>query len=136
MKGFIAAINHGLKDSMKDPDAAIDAVAKREPLIKPAVERERFDATLKDEMNRPEIAKIGLGNVDKARLKKSIDILVDAQKLPRTPDGRRNLHRAFCRRSANCRRSCSDRSCECCRSSIRRSGSARKRSCNGAGQWI
>ena len=69
----------------KDPDAAIDAVAKREPLIKKDVERERFDATLQDEMNSPEIAKIGLGNVDKARLKKSIDILVDAQKLPRTP---------------------------------------------------
>ena len=41
--------------------------------------------TLKDEMNHPEIAKIGLGNVDMARLKKSIDILVDANKLPRTP---------------------------------------------------
>ena len=49
------------------------------------VERERFDATLKDEMNHPEIAKIGLGDVDDARLKKSIDILVDANKLPRTP---------------------------------------------------
>ena len=36
-------------------------------------------------MNHPEIAKIGLGNVDMARLKKSIDILVDANALPRTP---------------------------------------------------
>jgi NitT/TauT family transport system substrate-binding protein len=36
-------------------------------------------------MNHPEIAKIGLGNVDSARLKKSIDILVDANALPRTP---------------------------------------------------
>ena len=49
------------------------------------VERERFEATLKDEMNHPEIAKIGLGNVDMARLKTSIDILVDANGLPRTP---------------------------------------------------
>ena len=72
VKGLVAAINHGLEDALKDPDAAIAAVAKREPLIKPAVERERFDATLKDEMNHPEIAKIGLGNVDEARLKKSI----------------------------------------------------------------
>jgi NitT/TauT family transport system substrate-binding protein len=85
VKGLIEAINHGLEDSLKDPTAAIDAVAKREPLINKAVERERFDATLQDEMNSPEIAKIGLGNVDKARLKKSIEILVDAQKLPRTP---------------------------------------------------
>ncbi len=85
VKGLVAAINKGLKDALKDPDAAVAAVAKREPLIKVAVERERFDATLQDEMNHPEIAKIGLGNVDEARLKKSIDILVDANKLTRTP---------------------------------------------------
>lgn len=85
VKGLIAAINHGLKDALKDPDAAIAAVVKREPLIKASVEKERFEATLHDEMNSPEIAKIGLGNVDKARLKKSIDILVKANKLPRTP---------------------------------------------------
>jgi NitT/TauT family transport system substrate-binding protein len=85
VKGLVAAINHGLEDALKDPDAAIAAVAKREPLIKPAVERERFDATLKDEMNHPEIAKLGLGHVDKERLKKSIAILVDANNLSRTP---------------------------------------------------
>jgi NitT/TauT family transport system substrate-binding protein len=44
-----------------------------------------LDATLKDEMNHPEIAKIGVGNVDVERLKRSIDILVDAENLPRTP---------------------------------------------------
>ena len=85
VKGLIRAINKGLKDALKDPDAAVAAVAKREPLIKIPVERERFDATLTDEMNHPEIAKIGLGNVDMDRLKKSIDILVEANGLPRTP---------------------------------------------------
>src|SRR5262245_13332904 len=82
---LVRAINRGLLDSLKDIDASIAAVAKREPLIKIGVERERFEATLKDEMNHPEIARIGLGNVDMARLKKSIDILVDANALPRTP---------------------------------------------------
>jgi len=85
VKGLIRAINKGLVDALKEPDAAVAAVAKREPLIKIAVERERFDATLADEMNHPEIGKIGLGNVDPERLKKSIDILVDANQLPRTP---------------------------------------------------
>jgi NitT/TauT family transport system substrate-binding protein len=85
VKGLIAGINHGLEDSLKDPAAAIAAVAKREPLINSKIERERFDATLKDEMNSPEIARIGLGNVDPARLKRSIDILVAAEGLPRTP---------------------------------------------------
>ena len=85
VKGLVAAINHGLEDALKDPDAAVGAVIKREPLLNKTVERERFDATLQDEMNSPEIKKIGVGNVDRARLKKSIEILVDAQKLPRTP---------------------------------------------------
>jgi NitT/TauT family transport system substrate-binding protein len=85
VKGLLAGINHGLEDTLKDPDAAVAAVAKREPLIKVAVERERLDATLKDEMNHPEIAKIGVGNIDVARLQTSIDILVEANNLPRTP---------------------------------------------------
>lgn len=83
--GLVRAINKGLIDSLKEPDASVAAVAKREPLIKTPVERERFDATLQDEMNHPEIAKIGLGNADPERLKKSIDILVEANGLSRTP---------------------------------------------------
>jgi NitT/TauT family transport system substrate-binding protein len=85
LKGLVRAFNKGLIDSIKDPDASVAAVAKREPLIKVGVERERFDATLRDEMNHPEIAKIGLGSVDLERLKRSIDILVEANSLPRTP---------------------------------------------------
>lgn len=83
--GLVRAINKGLIDALKDPDAAVAAVAKREPLINPAVEKERLIATLHDEMNSPEIAKIGIGAVDPARLKKAIDILVKANNLPRTP---------------------------------------------------
>jgi len=85
VRGLVAAINHGIEDALKDPAAAVAAVEKREPLIKVAVERERLDATLKDEMSHPEIATIGLGNVDVNRLKRSIDILVEAVNLPRTP---------------------------------------------------
>jgi NitT/TauT family transport system substrate-binding protein len=85
VRGLVRAINHGILDMLKDPDAAVAAVAKREALIKIPVERERLDATVRDEMNHPEIAKIGLGNVDMARLKKSIDILVEANALPRSP---------------------------------------------------
>jgi NitT/TauT family transport system substrate-binding protein len=85
VKGLVRAINKGLIDSLKDIDASVAAVARREPLIKVPIERERFEATLKDEMNHPEIATIGLGNVDPVRLKKSIDIMVDANALPRTP---------------------------------------------------
>jgi NitT/TauT family transport system substrate-binding protein len=85
VKGLVRAINKGVADMLKEPDAAVASVAKREPLIKIPFERERLDATVRDEMNHPEVATIGLGNVDTARLKRSIDILVDADNLPRTP---------------------------------------------------
>jgi NitT/TauT family transport system substrate-binding protein len=85
VEGLIRAINKGLIDSLKDLNASVAAVAKREPLIKVPVEYDRFVQTLRDEMNHPEIARIGVGNVDPERLKKSIDILVEASNLPRTP---------------------------------------------------
>ena len=44
--GLVRAINKGLIDSLKDIDASVAAVAKREPLIKVPVEQERFVATL------------------------------------------------------------------------------------------
>ncbi|MGK6317720.1 ABC transporter substrate-binding protein [Neorhizobium sp. DT-125] len=85
VKGFLRALNKSIKDAIKDPDAAVASVKAREPLIKTDVERERFDATLADEMSHPEVAKVGLGDVDETRLAASIDILVQANGLPRTP---------------------------------------------------
>ena len=95
VQGFLRALNKAIVDSLKDPKASVAAVIKREPLMKMDIELERFDATIKEEMNHPEIAKIGLGDVDDARLKKSIDILVDANQLPRTPAASEIFTREF-----------------------------------------
>jgi NitT/TauT family transport system substrate-binding protein len=85
VKGFLRAINKAVIDTIKDQKTSVAAVIKREPLMKMDIELERMDATIKEEMNHPEIAKIGLGDIDDARMKKAIDILVDANQLPRTP---------------------------------------------------
>jgi NitT/TauT family transport system substrate-binding protein len=85
VKGFLKALNHGIKDAIADPKAAIDAVVAREPLVKPDIERAKLDATMAEEMSHPEIAKIGLGDVSDERMTKAIDILVKAKELPRTP---------------------------------------------------
>ena len=95
VKGFLRALNHGVKDAMADPAAAVAAVVAREPLIKPDIERQRLDATLTDEMNAPEIAKIGHGDIDDARMAKAIDILVSAKDLPRTPKVGEVFDRSF-----------------------------------------
>lgn len=85
VKGICWAVNQGVKDTLADLDAAIDSVAAREPLINKAIEKERLIATLQDEMNHPELATTGLGNVDPDRFKRAIDLVVKANGLPRTP---------------------------------------------------
>jgi NitT/TauT family transport system substrate-binding protein len=95
LQGLLKAIDKGLRDTLKDPDAAIEAVAKREPLINKAVEKERLMATLEAEMSHPEVAKIGIGDIDDARFKKAIDIVVQADGLPRTPAPDEIFSRAF-----------------------------------------
>lgn len=93
--GFLKAINRALNDSLANPEAAMDAVMKREPLLKRDVEKDRLMATLKQEMNHPEIAKIGIGDVDAARLKRAIAMVVDANGLPRTPSNDEVFDRSF-----------------------------------------
>ncbi|SLN14790.1 ABC transporter substrate-binding protein [Roseisalinus antarcticus] len=86
VSGMVAAINRGVADTLADPEAAVEAVARREPLINKEVELERLIATLQDEMNHPELAENGLGSVDPARFETAIDIVVEANDLPRTPE--------------------------------------------------
>ena len=85
VRGFLTALFKGINDSIRDPDAAVQAVAKREPLIKVPLEKEKLLATMGREMSDPEIGSIGLGAVDTKRLEKAIGILVDAEQLPFTP---------------------------------------------------
>jgi NitT/TauT family transport system substrate-binding protein len=48
VKGMVSAINKGVADTLADLDAAVDAVAAREPLINKVIEKERLIATLQD----------------------------------------------------------------------------------------
>jgi NitT/TauT family transport system substrate-binding protein len=93
--GFVKAVNRAINDSLANPEAAMDVVMKREPLLKRDVEKERLLATIKEEMNHPEIAKIGLGDVDPERLKRAIAMVVDANGLPRTPPNDEVFDRSF-----------------------------------------
>jgi|TARA_B110000503_G_scaffold142860_1_gene241316 NitT/TauT family transport system substrate-binding protein len=95
VKGMVSAINKGVADTLADLDAAVDAVAAREPLINKVIEKERLIATLQDEMNHPELATTGLGAVDPDRFKQAIDLVVKADGLPRTPDASEIFTNAF-----------------------------------------
>jgi NitT/TauT family transport system substrate-binding protein len=95
VQGFVKALNRAVKEVIADPDMGIDHVMKREPLLKREVEKEKLLATLRNDMSHPEVARIGLGDVDDARLKKGIDIVVDANQLPRTPASAEVFDRSF-----------------------------------------
>lgn len=85
VKGLLRAINRATKDMIADPAKSVGSVMKREPLLNEAVEIERTEATIRQEMNHPEIARIGLGDVDPERFQRSIEIVVKANGLERTP---------------------------------------------------
>lgn len=85
VRGLLRAINRATKDMIADPAKSVGSVMKREPLLNQAVEIERTEATIRQEMNHPEIARIGLGDVDPERFQRSIEIVVKANGLERTP---------------------------------------------------
>lgn len=93
--GFVKALNRAVKDVIADPDAGVDFAIRREPLLKRDVERDKLLATLRNDMSHPEIARIGLGDVDDARLRKDIAIVVEANALPRTPEAGEIFDRGF-----------------------------------------
>jgi NitT/TauT family transport system substrate-binding protein len=95
VKGFLRALNHGIKDAVADPDAAVQSVLKREPLLKAELELQRLKLTFQLDMSGPETATLGLGDVTDARLKKNIEIIVDANKLPKSPEPSQVFNRSL-----------------------------------------
>ena len=73
VKGFLRAFVKGLKDTVKDPSTAVDAVIKRNDVAKKPVELERLNMALKDNIVTPEVKANGYGAVDTDRLTKAID---------------------------------------------------------------
>ena len=95
VRGLVRAINKAFHEVRANPEPGMDAVMKREPLLKREVEKERLLQTIQYEVLSSEMKKIGIGDVDPERLKKGIELLVDNLKLPRTPSSDEVFTRAF-----------------------------------------
>ena len=96
---LLAALNRGLVDTVADPEAAIDALAAYcAALGKPfnrASNLRRLVGTLELEMGREEGARLGIGDLDDARLARSIQLLVETKKYVRTPMASELFDRSF-----------------------------------------
>jgi len=79
------AVNRGLVDAIANLDAAVEAVARRDPGIDRAANRARLAGTLALEMAGAEGGRLGIGDVDDERLGRAIDLIVAAKAYPRRP---------------------------------------------------
>jgi len=86
VKAFLRATMRGWKDIVADPDGAIEIVAKFDPLIDKALERERLQLALDVNVLTPHVKENGIGDVEEARLKNSIAQLALAYGLDKTPE--------------------------------------------------
>jgi NitT/TauT family transport system substrate-binding protein len=93
--GLVRAINKGLRDTVADPDAAIEALSRREPLLDKSLEKRRLLYALRTVMLTPESAQIGMGDVKDDRFQRSIDQLASAFELPRKPVQKDVFDRSF-----------------------------------------
>jgi NitT/TauT family transport system substrate-binding protein len=85
VKGFVRATIKGFIDAAKNPEEAIKSVLKRNDTADPAIELERLKMALRDNMVTDYVKANGVGGVDMARLKKSIEQVsetFEAKKLP------------------------------------------------------
>jgi NitT/TauT family transport system substrate-binding protein len=85
VKGLVRAINRSIKDVIENPDAAIEMLAKKEPLLKKDIEKRRLLYVYKTLMDTPEARKIGMGDVSDQRMSESISMIKEAFDLPRAP---------------------------------------------------
>ena len=83
--GFSRAFIRGLKDSITDPDAAIAAIKRRDPLLNETVEKERLLLALRSNVLTADVARNGFGGVRAERLSRAIDAVAEAFNLPSRP---------------------------------------------------
>ncbi len=92
---LVRGLNRGLCDTLQDVDAAMAALLEAAPGIDASVQRRRLLGTLASEMAHPEGLRIGLGDVDDARLQRGITQVARSCGWPRTPDAREIFTREF-----------------------------------------
>jgi NitT/TauT family transport system substrate-binding protein len=95
VRGLVRAINRALIDSAANPDAAVDAIYKREALIDRPTEKERLQLTLKWLIDTPESKEIGLGDVKDQRLSANIKQVAESYELARAPANSEVFNRSF-----------------------------------------
>jgi NitT/TauT family transport system substrate-binding protein len=95
VKSLVRAINNALKDCIANPDAAIELLARQEPLLNKEIEKRRLVYTVKNLIATSEAARLGVGDIDDARMTDAIKVIAEAYELPKSPAVASVFSRAF-----------------------------------------
>jgi NitT/TauT family transport system substrate-binding protein len=85
VRGLLRAINRSLRETVENPDAAIELLATEEPLIKKDIEKRRLLYVYKTLIDTPEARDLGIGDVSDSRLTSAISTIAASFELPRVP---------------------------------------------------
>jgi NitT/TauT family transport system substrate-binding protein len=72
-KAFLRALVKGIKETVRNPSAAVESVVKRNDAVKRDVELERLRIALDENILTPEVKMNGYGGIDLARFETAID---------------------------------------------------------------
>jgi NitT/TauT family transport system substrate-binding protein len=95
VKGLVRAINRALQDVMANPDAAVDLLAAKEPLIKKDIEKQRLTYVYKTLIDTPEARALGIGDVSDDRMTSAITTIAQSYELANAPKAGQVFDRAF-----------------------------------------
>jgi NitT/TauT family transport system substrate-binding protein len=95
VKGLVRAIARAMREVVANPDAAIDVLIAREPLINKDIEKRRLVYVVKTLIATPEAAELGFGDIKDTRMAEAVATIVGAYELPRTPAVGEVFNRSF-----------------------------------------
>ena len=85
VKAFVAATVRGFQETTKDPASAVKHVLNHNDVAREAVELERLEMALAQNIVTDEVRANGFGAVDMDRLERSIDQIADTYEFTRRP---------------------------------------------------
>jgi NitT/TauT family transport system substrate-binding protein len=95
VRGLVRAVARAMHEVVANPDAAIDLLAAKEPLIDKDIEKRRLIYVIKTLIDTPESREIGVGDIRDARMASAIATMAESYELPRTPAVAEVFDRSF-----------------------------------------
>ena len=95
VEGLVRAVNRATMEIAGDQEEAVEAILAFDNLVDPELERARLEFAMRNLMNAPEVAEIGMGDLVDERLARSIDIVAQGYELERRPEPSEIFDRSF-----------------------------------------